>query len=219
MDFRLSQRREAGCHLSLAAWRPPAPALMISSAPLGGGLGLRGWVLNAQVPSSYSRVDGASHLAGLAAEAGLDGPGVGLLTAVDVRQLQRACDGGVQVAATVGLGHPVWAAAPADHGRRGGADPAGTVNIVVWIPVRLSDAALVNAVATATEAKTQALIAGVEGSGTASDAVCVACPAQGDAEAFGGPRSTWGSRLARAVHAAVVAGAGFHRAGMPGVGT
>jgi adenosylcobinamide hydrolase len=77
----------------------------------------------------------------------------------------------------------------------------------VALPERLCDAALVNAISTATEAKTQALWdAGVRGTGTATDAVCLLCPSEGDAHAYGGPRSTWGSRLARAVHRAVLAG-------------
>jgi adenosylcobinamide amidohydrolase len=86
----------------------------------------------------------------------------------------------------------------------------GTVNIVVTLPVALSDAALVNAVATATEAKVQALLdAGLDCSGTPTDAVCVAAPEPGPdgGEPFAGPRSPWGARIARAVHTAVLAGA------------
>ena len=61
-----------------------------------------------------------------------------------------------------------------------------------------------NAVSTATEAKVQALSElGIDATGTATDAVCVLCPGEGRPHAFGGPRSMWGSRLARAVHAAV----------------
>lgn len=72
----------------------------------------------------------------------------------------------------------------------------------------LSEAAYVNAVITATEAKTQALPdAGFRASGTASDAICVAAPAAGEPEDFAGPRSLWGARVARAVHSAVHAGA------------
>ena len=111
-------------------------------------------------------------------------------------------DAGVEVSATVGLGHPTWAAAPDV------ASPVslvGTINLVVVLPEALSDAALVNAVATATEAKSQALWeAGVDGTGTATDAVCVACPQDGAVHAFGGPRSVWGARVARAVHASVL---------------
>jgi adenosylcobinamide amidohydrolase len=75
------------------------------------------------------------------------------------------------------------------------------------VPAPLDDAALVNALSTATEAKAQALFdAGIKGTGTASDAVAVCCPT-GGGERYGGPRSAWGSRLARAVHAAVLTGA------------
>ena len=119
-------------------------------------------------------------------------------------------DEGVRAAATVGLRVPIWAAAPS-----GTADrelvPAwrpGTINIIVSVPVPLSDAAYVNAVMTATEAKTQAVLdAGFRASGTASDAICVAAPATGEPEDFAGPRSLWGARIARAVHSAVHTGA------------
>ncbi|MFC7382751.1 adenosylcobinamide amidohydrolase [Sphaerisporangium rhizosphaerae] len=101
-----------------------------------------------------------------------------------------------------------------DSSARGGPDtrpvfPApGTINIIVAVPVAMSDAALVNAVMTVTEAKAQALAeAGYACTGTASDAVCVAVRAEGPEEPFGGPRSTWGARVARAVHRCVLAGA------------
>jgi len=162
-------------------------------------------VLNAQVPASYGRRDPDHHLAKLAVSLGLPGRGVGMLTAADVREVMVTSDEGVGVSATVGLGHPTRAAAPAD-GRPDSL--VGTINIVVVVPERLSDAALVNAVCTATEAKAQALgDSGMEATGTATDAVCIACPADGRLHTFGGPRSIWGSRLARAVHAAVLAGA------------
>jgi Uncharacterized conserved protein len=87
----------------------------------------------------------------------------------------------------------------------------GTINIVAFLPVPLSDAALVNAVLTATEAKVQALMGcGFAATGTATDAVFLACPVPGRdraAQPYGGPRSTWGARLARAVHAAIDEGA------------
>jgi len=163
-------------------------------------------VLNAQVPASYGRRDPDRHLAKLGVSLGLAGRGVGMLTAADVRQVAVTTDAGVEVAATVGLGHPTWASAPDD---RRPVSLVGTINMVVMLPERLSDSALINAVATAAEAKAQALWdCGVAATGTATDAVCIACPADGRLHAFGGPRSIWGSRLARAVHAAVTAGAG-----------
>ena len=82
----------------------------------------------------------------------------------------------------------------------------GTINIIVPVPVPLSDAAFVNAVITATEAKSQALSRRGSGHRHRPDAICVAAPAAGKQEDFAGPRSVWGARIARAVHAAVLAG-------------
>jgi adenosylcobinamide hydrolase len=208
----LGHRCEGGRDIPLLTWRFGRPLLAISSASLGGGIGLRQWIINATVPMWYDRDDPDAHMGELAAELGFAGPGVGLLTGVDVAEVVTAADAGVRVWATVGLGAPTWAAAP-------DADPSrvGTVNIVVAVPVRLSEAALVNAVATATEAKVQALWdLGVAATGTATDAVCVVCPPDGPAAAYGGPRSEWGARLARSVHAAVRSGGGIGKgSGMP----
>jgi adenosylcobinamide amidohydrolase len=183
---------------------------MISSGVAGGGIGPREWVLNAQVAASYSRMDPAAHVAELAGGLGLRGEGVGLLTAASVADMVQCEDDGAHAAATVGLRIPAWAAAPPGTADRELA-PAwrpGTINIIVSVPVPLSEAAYVNAVMTATEAKTQALLdAGFRASGTASDAICVAAPATGEPEDFAGPRSLWGARIARAVHSAVHAGA------------
>jgi adenosylcobinamide amidohydrolase len=184
-------------------WRSPRPVLTISSAGFGGGMGLRSWIVNAEVPSDYDRVDLADHAAELKAELQLGGDGVMLLTSASVEKNTVASDGDLVATATVGLTVPTWAASD-DEPR---APAPGTVNVVAWLPVRLSLSALVGAVGTVTEAKVQALLeAGVPGSGTPSDAVCVACPADGPVETFAGVRSTWGARLARVVHAAVCAG-------------
>lgn len=269
-------RDEDGTRLASTVWRAGDGHRMISSAMLGGGIGPARWVLNAQVAGVYSRTDPVVHLRELAAALGLEGPGVGMLTAASVSRTMRRDDEGVSASATVGLRVPTWAAAPAGtpdpelapihldgtsppprHSatppepasgapptRSAGTPPEatlgappqatlgappepgpgtspmrppagpgawtpGTVNIIVAVPVPLSDAALVNAVVTATEAKTQALLeAGYPCTGTASDAICVAATtSNGAEEPFAGPRSTWGARIARAVHAAVHAGA------------
>lgn len=185
-------------------WRIETPMLVIASAPLGGGIGVRRWILNAEVPLEYGRTDLESHLGSIARALACEGPGVGFLTAAPVAQFTTDRDGGVEAYATVGLRHPTWAAG-ADHSVS--VPPVGTINLVVMVPVPLVPAALVNAVVTATEAKTQALVEhGVPGTGTASDAICIACAADGTPEKFGGPRSPVGARIARAVHTAVASG-------------
>ncbi|MEV6396653.1 adenosylcobinamide amidohydrolase [Streptomyces sp. NPDC051907] len=216
---RLLTRIEDGARLHALLWSPGPGWRMISSAVLGGGIGERAWILNAQVSHGYRRTDPDRHLAVLAGDAGARGQGVGLMTAADVSQHAVAHDGGVDAVVTAGVEVRGWAASPA-QGTAAPAEP-GTINIVAALPVALSDAALVNAVATATEAKVQALLdAGYDCSGTPTDAVCVAAPAaraDGEVHAFAGPRSVWGARLARAVHGAVhhatsAAARGSHRA-------
>ena len=215
MRLDLSWRTEDGERLPMALWHPGPGYRMISTGVLGGGLGPREWVLNAQVPAAYARTDPAEHLRELARGLHLTGPGIGLLTAAQVTELVQREDEGVHAAATVGLRVPTWAAAPP-----GLPDPelAGTINLIVALPVPLTDAALVNAVATATEAKVQAVLdAGFAGTGTATDAVCVAAPIDRHREQeFAGPRSLWGARIARAVHAAVRAGAAGYAATLNG---
>jgi adenosylcobinamide amidohydrolase len=195
---------------SALVWRAGQPMRVLATTVLGGGLGERSWLLNAEVVLGYDHDDPAAHAASIADELELVGDGVGFLTAARVREVCSGEDGGARCDATVGLSVPTWAAAP-----DGAWSPwvPGTINLVCWVPAPLGDAALANALATATEAKAQALLeAGVPGTGTASDAVAVCC-LPGGTEPYGGPRSVWGARLARAVHAAVAAGTARFLAG------
>jgi adenosylcobinamide amidohydrolase len=206
-DLRLPDTR------AVLAWRFPGPRLALSSAPVGGGSAALDWLVNIGVTEGYGRTDLGAHAREVATRLGLTGTGATLLTAADVRQAVDAEDGGVVVDATVGVTKPTWAADADDAHAVPGAQGwvPGTINVVVQLPVALSAAAAVNAVITATEAKAQALLeAGIPGTGTASDAVVVLWPPTVPAEAFAGPRSTWGARIARAVHAAVRRGLEVH---------
>jgi adenosylcobinamide amidohydrolase len=183
--------------------------MSISSASYGGGLQRCRWVLNAQVRADYSCDEPGRDIVELARLCRVAGPGVGLLTGVDVRVAATAVDDGVTIDATVGMRPVLWAAAPDTTDSTDSTDVAqvGTINIVGFVPERLTDAAMVNAVATVTEAKVQALHeAGYDGTGTPTDAVCLVCPADGPAHQYGGPRSRWGAPLARAVRQAVLDG-------------
>ena len=190
-------------------WRWPRAVAALSSAPVGGGLSRPDWVVNIGVDSGYGRTDLAGHAAEVTAGLDLPGQGVALFTAAAVDRSTRSAADGVTVHATVGVSHPTWAspAGPAPAGGAGagsGTREVGTINVVIQVPVALEGGAAVNAVITATEAKTQALIeAGVDGTGTATDAVVVVWPSAATPERFAGPRSPWGSRIARCVHDAV----------------
>lgn len=187
----------------------PPGARAISSAVLGGGVTPASWFLNAGVGDDYAHHDPERHLEEIARGLGYRGAGVGMLTAAPVEHVSTANDDGVLVWATVGIREPLWAARRSDVGSRARrVHTPGTINILAWIPVSLEEAALVNAIATATEAKAQALLERqIPGTGTATDAICIASPQPGvSPERFCGPASRWGARLARAVHAAVADG-------------
>ncbi len=184
----------------------------LSSAVLGGGLApVRTWV-NLQVPSDYARTDPAAHVAEVAA--GFPGPLLGMLTAASVERFQDVSVATARVFATVGLGHPVVAAGPMASVA---APLPGTINLFVVSSTPLTAAGLAGALQTAVEAKVQALAAaGVPArngpgfaTGTASDAIAVACPREtsgSEPAGFAGPATPTGSDLARAVYEAVLAG-------------
>jgi adenosylcobinamide amidohydrolase len=111
MRLEMHCRQEDAVSLPVAVWRAGPGHRMIASGVVGGGIGERAWVLNAQVPGGYDRMDPAVHIAELAAGLGLAGEGVGLLTAASVTDVVEREDEGVRVAATVGLRVPTWAAA------------------------------------------------------------------------------------------------------------
>ena len=193
-----------GASRPVLVWRFPEPVRALATTVAGGGLGTRSWAINAEVPLDYDHDDPGAYAAQIADDLGLEAAaGLGFLTAASVLDVVSRADGGASCDATVGISTPTWAAAPDGSWSRW---TPGTINLLCWIPAPLSDAALANALVTATEAKTQAILeAAVPGTGTASDALGVCCPS-GGTEAYGGPRSPWGARLARAVHEAVGVG-------------
>lgn len=205
MQPELRSRSEQGADLDLLFWRFPIPMIVASTAASGGGYGVRHWILNLQVPHDYRRIDVDCHVAQIARVLDLRDEGVGMMTAAAVKDVAHGHETGIDVWATVGVRNPIWAASDEevveDH------VAPGTINIVAFLPARLTAAGLLNALTTVTEAKSQALWdCGIAATGTASDAVCVVCPANGKSDLFGGPRSVWGSRLARAVHRAILSG-------------
>lgn len=211
----LAVRQAAG----LLTATSPEELACLSSSVLGGGCGRVRTFANLQVPADYDRLDPAAHLREVTAH--LPGPTVGMMTAAPVARFQDVGHGSARVVATVGLGHPTAAAgtppaarppAPFAHGSVAG--QPGTINLFIVLAVPLTGAGLAGALQTAVEAKTQALTAaqvparnaGGPATGTASDAVAVACPvafASCEAVAFAGPATGHGADLAQAVYHAV----------------
>lgn len=184
----------------------------LSSSVVGGGLrDARAW-LNLQVQHGYARMDPEEHLREEMRARGLEETTtLGAMTAADVERATRCEEpGAARAVATVGIGVPLAAAGRLLRE----VPPVNTINLLVLVEAPLTDAALVYAVQTATEAKAQALAdariraENHEGfaTGTATDSICIAA-LPGATEPFAGPMSAAGAALARCVHGAVLEGA------------
>lgn len=136
---------------------------------------------------------------------------VAMMTARDVRRhhVAVARSGGVtaQCLATAGL---------SNAGRVGttcrARSPVGTINLLAAVSVPLTEAALLEAVSIATQARTAAVMdcayetQGKVATGTGTDCIAVACPADGEAVPFAGLHTPVGEALGAAVYEAVRAG-------------
>lgn len=183
----------------------------LSSAVIGGGWMRAHHIINLGVPANYQCGNHLHDLQQAAQQHGITGPFVGLMTAARIADAQVAVerDDVATVAAlvTLGISHPTAAGVSASAQL---ARP-GTINTIVLIDGKLSPAAQVNALMTATEAKSLVMaecsIRTAEGhlaSGTGSDALVVASTERGTFFEYGGPISHIGAMVGRAVRAATL---------------
>jgi iron complex transport system ATP-binding protein len=189
------------------------PLGVLSSAVAGAALAQTCHILNVSVPRDYQCEEPAEDLAAFAQTLGLERDSfVGLLTAARLERAQvmveQTNETAVVAIVTVGLSRPVAAgvAAAFDPGR------PGTINIILIAEGRFAPGAAVNAVITATEAKTLALVeAGVRAphggpaSGTATDAIVLAWTGRGPWHEYAGPIAPVGALIGRAVRRAMLA--------------
>lgn len=190
------------------------PFHTVSSSLFGGGCQQKKYLVNAQVPHGYSSADPWRDLEQRVHDLGLPiEETAGMMTAADVDQVVEGVAFGDQFClrtyVTAGVGNAARA------GVRRKTYPgyiAGTINIIVAIDGRLTEAALINAVITITEAKTAALqdsgIVIRDGSertatGTTTDAVIVAAtqsPAYTGVHLYTGLATELGGTIADTVY-------------------
>jgi iron complex transport system ATP-binding protein len=192
---------------------------VLSSAVLGGELRKAKFIVNRTVDKDYNNDRPWEDLRGLTQKMGLGEEVLGMLTAVDVRHtvmsygtrenlaVTSLCTTGVGNACAAGEFPGFKEAAP------------GTINTVVLIDGNLSEAAMVNAVITATEGKTRALYesgvrlpAGAAATGTCTDAVVIACTGKGEVLHYAGAATDLGFLIGRTVFKAVRQGVGEYLA-------
>ena len=132
------------------------PLTLLSSALVAGGFGSAREIVNMHVDDVSPDSSPAADLAAFAASLGIDEPFVGLMTAAKTQYARLAAESRdcTTVAAVVSMGLSNRACAGVSPPS---AYATGTINTIVLVDAHLTPAAMVNAVITATEAKTLAL--------------------------------------------------------------
>jgi iron complex transport system ATP-binding protein len=189
--------------------RSESPLNVLSSAIVGSGFRHVSHILNAHVDKDYNSTNPKADLRSLARRCGVDGPFVGLLTAVYLRKARLAFfeeDGlsvGALITAGVGNASSVGITQPYRH-------QAGTINIILLLDANLTRSAMLNAFIVATEAKTAIIQArdirtpdGDLATGTSTDTVTIATTGKGKLQNYAGSITTVGWLIGRAVRQAL----------------
>lgn len=206
------------------------PLTVLSSAVVGGELRVARHIVNLHVRKDYDDPHPENDLAAGAARLGITEPFVGMMTAARTQNARVAVEthAGVTVVAVVTAGLSNLTAAgvsPTSTNRFkdvGDVSPPaewrpgttrgrlGTINTILLIDAALTPAAMINAVITATEAKTLVLVeAGVRtphgglASGTSTDSIVLATTERGARFEYAGPISPVGALIGRAVRRAL----------------
>jgi adenosylcobinamide hydrolase len=182
-----------------------SPLVTLSSAIIGGGYYRTRHIINANVDKNFVCRNPKAWVRSLAKEMGIDEPFIGLLTAVKLSKVRFAffeSDGfGVGALVTAGVGNATSAGITLPFLHR-----PGTINTILLLDANLTRAAMLNAVITATEAKSAVLKErnvltpdGDSATGTSTDTVTIACTGKGPLQSYAGAVTTIGWLIARAV--------------------
>lgn len=194
----------------------------LNSSMWGGGLSSHRLLMNRQVDKSYMCEDPLTEMNEFMKEKDISPEHTAaMLTAARVQDFgysEYGSDFGLTVCAwaTVGLSNKARA------GRELRQDQLypGTINIIVLVDGELTDAAMVNAVITATEAKAAALqdlgvnlgtVPDTAATGTTTDAVLIAATQRGPVFRYAGTSTELGYRIGRTVYASVAASTEAYR--------
>lgn len=178
------------------------PLKILSSDVLEGGFFHAGYILNHHIELDYGHDSPAKDLEKVLEELGIKERAAGMMTAVDLENVHITTCESVTAAVTGGVTNAIASGEKQEGG--------GTINIILLIDANLSDAAMVNAVINATEAKTLALrdlnikskrseeIA----TGTSTDTIVVACTGKGEKLKYAGNATSLGECIGLATRKA-----------------
>ncbi|WP_235960222.1 adenosylcobinamide amidohydrolase [Paenibacillus silvestris] len=209
-------------HGSYVLIRSDSPMRTMNSSPWGGGFGMHAALMNRQVDKQYNEADPLREMYEFILREGLNPRGTaGMLTAALVKDVGYSTLTWTGNDATETGAHTLhvstWVTVGLGNKARAGAElPAaslypGTINTIIVIEGQLTDAAMVNAVITATEAKAAALqslgieVEGLPATGTTTDAVLIATTCRGHLYSYAGTATVLGNMIGRTVYEAIMA--------------
>jgi iron complex transport system ATP-binding protein len=179
----------------------------LSSSVLGGGFARTRYILNHHVEKDFNHDSPGSYLKKISLTLGIRGKVIGMMTAADLRNLtlKKASRGDLKVCALV-TGGISNAAGVGEKATYPSPQP-GTINIILLIDGRLTEAAMVGTIITITEAKSFALreldIKSAknerDATGTSTDAVVIACTERGGVINYAGTGTVLGELIGRTV--------------------
>ena len=181
----------------------------LSSSFFGGGFRRVRHILNSNVPGNYRSDNPAADLRVIAARCNVSDPFVGLLTAVPLHKARASFFEHGQLRAgaliTAGVSNATSAGVSLPY-----ESTPGTINIILLLDAKLTRAAMLNAIVTATEAKSAVLHEmnvrtpdGALATGTSTDTVTIAMTGRGPTLPYAGPATVVGWLIAKAVRQAV----------------
>ncbi|MFG6115634.1 adenosylcobinamide amidohydrolase [Halobacillus sp. MO56] len=191
----------------------PRPLRVLSNAVSGGGLQWHSHFCNFHVPKNYDCQDPAADVLGWLEDAKIPaGDTLGMMTAVKLADQafvrETIMDTPVFTVVTAGVGNAVDITEnhPAEEKWQ-----VGTINIMVFVDFHLTDGAFVNAVQSATEAKTKALAdmqvadsaTKTIATGTSTDSIAIAATQQGESTPYAGSGTRVGKAIGQSVYRAV----------------
>jgi adenosylcobinamide hydrolase len=193
----------------------------LSSSPWGGGFGMHTCLVNRQVNKNYNEEEPIEEMNVFLRKEGLQpDQTASMLTAASLKDVGSYQLAWGEQGAAEGLEVQAWVTVGLSNKARSGHELPitsiypGTINSIILINGALTDAAMVNAVITATEAKTAALqdlgvrIHGHEdgklATGTTTDAVLIAVTQQGRLHQYAGTATQLGYLIGRTVYESVM---------------
>jgi iron complex transport system ATP-binding protein len=189
------------------------PLKVLSSALVGSGFQWAGHFVNRQVSKDYHCEDAELEMKQYLQKRGLPvSSTIGMMTAVDIHDAvcmyEKQDSFSLWAVVTAGVGNAVDAARSWKRAQL--EQKIGTINMMIFIDGTLTDAAYVQAVMTATEAKAKALYeenvldpeTNTHATGTSTDCIAIAATQTGNTFAYAGTITPLGKAIGRVVYEA-----------------